>query len=72
MMGFLASDYIKFKNSHPVKDIKLEKFNSFLKKDLKLKALFGCSVKETGLFEDQMADGILGLNDGSSLISSME
>lgn len=51
-MGFLGSDYIKFKNSHPVKDPKLKKFNQYLIKDLSLKAIFGCTLKETGLFKD--------------------
>lgn len=49
-MGFLGVDYIKFKNSQPVRDKKLDKFNKFLLKDLSLKAIFGCTIKETGLF----------------------
>jgi len=39
---------------------------------MSLKALFGCTLKETGLFKDQFADGILGLDDGSSFIKSLE
>lgn len=72
MNGFLAEDYIKFKNSRPVSDYKLSKFNEKLKNDLKLKAEFGCTTKETGLFKSQYADGILGLDNGSTFISSME
>ena len=70
--GFLASDYIKFKNGKRISDNKLSNFNKFLKKDLKLKAEFGCTTKESGLFKDQYADGILGLDDGSSFIKSLE
>lgn len=72
LKGFLADDYVKFKNSRPVNDYKLTKFNRKLKKDLKLMAEFGCTTKETGLFKSQYADGILGLDDGSTLIESME
>lgn len=67
-MGFLGTDYIKFKNAQKVNDVKLKKFNKFLFKDLSLKAIFGCTVKESGLFREQYADGILGLDDGSTLI----
>lgn len=49
--GFLAEDYIRFKNSRPVADYKLDKFNEKLKNDLMLKAEFGCTTKETGLFK---------------------
>lgn len=49
--GFLADDLIKFKNSRPVSDYKLNKFNEKLSNDLKLKAEFGCTTKETGLFK---------------------
>jgi hypothetical protein len=72
LLGFLADDYIRFKNANKVEDHKIDKFNTFLTKDLRLKAEFGCTTKETGLFKSQYADGILGLDDGSSLISSME
>ena len=68
MHGFLADDYINFKNSRPVRDQKLDQLNKNLKSDLKLKAEFGCTTKETGLFKSQYADGILGLDDGSTLI----
>lgn len=72
LLGFLADDYMKFKNSKTVVDGKLTKFNKGLKKDLKLKAEFGCTTKETGLFKTQYADGILGLDNDSSFITSME
>lgn len=72
LLGFLADDYIKFKDSRKVKDYKLSRLNSKLKKDLRMKAEFGCTTKETGLFKTQYADGILGLDSDSSLIESME
>ena len=72
LLGFLADDYMKFKNSRTVVDPKLSKFNKNLNKDLKLKAEFGCTTKETGLFKTQYADGILGLDNDSSFITSME
>ncbi len=72
LLGFLAEDYIKFKNSRKVNDYKLSRLNTFLKKDLKLKVEFGCTTKETGLFKSQYADGILGLDNASSLMNSME
>lgn len=72
LLGFLADDYIRFKNARRVNDPKLVHFNSYLKKDLKLKAEFGCTTKETGLFKDQYADGIIGLDQHSGFIKSME
>lgn len=72
LLGFLAEDYVKFKDSRRVKDYKLTRLNSMLKKDLAMKAEFGCTTKETGLFKTQYADGILGLDNDSSLIESLE
>lgn len=72
LLGFLAEDYIKFKDSRRVNDYKLAKLNAMLKKDLKMKAEFGCTTKETGLFKTQYADGILGLDNDSSLIESLQ
>jgi hypothetical protein len=43
-----------------------------MKKDMRVKAEFGCTTKETGLFKTQFADGILGLDNGSTLIESIE
>lgn len=37
-----------------------------------MKAEFGCTTKETGLFKTQYADGIFGLDNDSTLIDSME
>ena len=72
LLGFLASDYLRFKNAKKVNDPRLKMFNSFLQKDLKLKAEFGCTTKETGLFKTQYADGIIGLDNASGFIESVE
>ena len=37
-----------------------------------LQGSFGCTIKETGLFKTQFADGILGMDDNSELIGSLE
>ena len=63
---------MKFKNSRSVNDPKLSQLNSALKKDLWIKTEFGCTTKETGLFKTQFADGILGLDNDSTMIESME
>ena len=72
LYGILAQDYIKFKNARRVADPKLQMLNAVGVKDLKLKAEFGCTTKETGLFVTQYADGILGLDNNSSFIESIE
>jgi len=72
LLGFLADDYVKFKDSRRVVDSKLSRLNSQLKNDLRMKAEFGCTTKETGLFKSQYADGILGLDNDSTLMTSIE
>jgi hypothetical protein len=72
LLGFLATDYVKFKNARKVSDPKLQQLNAVGMKNLKLKAEFGCTTKETGLFVTQYADGILGLDNNSSFIESIE
>ena len=72
LIGFLAEDLVRFKNARAVQDGKLYQLNSQLTKDLRLKAEFGCTTKETGLFKTQYADGILGLDNASNLIESIE
>lgn len=51
LLGFMADDLVRFKNSQRVNDPKLDKLNKSLKKDLRMKAEFGCTTKETGLFK---------------------
>lgn len=72
LLGFLANDYVKFKNARKVADPKLQQLNAVGMKSLRVKAEFGCTTKETGLFVTQYADGILGLDNTSSFIESIE
>lgn len=72
LYGIMGFDYIKFKNSHKIDDQRLKVLNENLMKQLQIKAEFGCTTKETGLFKTQYADGILGLDNNSSLIQSIE
>lgn len=72
LLGFLGEDYVKFDNAKIVEDKRLNVLNSNLKKDIRLKSVFGCTTKETGLFKTQYADGILGLDDASTFIKSIE
>lgn len=51
LLGFMGFDYVRFKNSHRIRDKKLSELNSSLKKDLRIKTEFGCTTKETGLFK---------------------
>lgn len=72
LYGFLGIDLIRFKNAKKVYGSKLKHLNGKLKKDMKMNSEFGCTEKETGLFKTQYADGILGLDDQSEFIRSME
>lgn len=72
LYGFLADDLIRFKNAKHVYGTKLQQLNRKLVKDIRLQTEFGCTEKETGLFKTQYADGILGLDDQSEFINSLE
>lgn len=72
MLGYEADDKVRFINSHWTNDPALTRLNEKLQKDLKINTMFGCTTKETGLFKTQYADGILGLDNDSSMIDSME
>lgn len=49
LFGVMGFDYIRFKNSHNDSFPRLKELNTY-KKDLQIKAEFGCTTKETGLF----------------------
>ena len=72
LYGFLADDLIRFKSAKRVYGHKLSELNRKLVKDVRLQTEFGCTEKETGLFKTQYADGILGLDDQSEFINSLE
>ena len=72
LYGFLADDLVRFKNAKHVYGTKLKELNRKLVKDVRLQTEFGCTEKETGLFKTQYADGILGLDDQSEFINSLE
>ena len=72
LYGFLADDLVRFKNAKKVYGTKLHELNRKLVKDVRLQTEFGCTEKETGLFKTQYADGILGLDDQSEFINSLE
>ena len=72
LYGFLADDLIRFKNAKAVYGNKLKLLNNKLVKDVRIQTEFGCTEKETGLFKTQYADGILGLDDQSEFINSLE
>ena len=72
LYGFLADDLIVFKNAKQVYGNKLKNLNKKLVKDVRIQTEFGCTEKETGLFKTQYADGILGLDDQSEFINSLE
>ena len=72
LYGFLADDLVRFKSAKHVYGNKLRELNRKLVKDIRLQTEFGCTEKETGLFKTQYADGILGLDDQSEFINSLE
>lgn len=72
LYGFLADDLIRFKSAKQVYGNKLRELNKKLVKDVRIQTEFGCTEKETGLFKTQYADGILGLDDQSEFINSLE
>lgn len=72
LYGFLADDLIRFKSAKQVYGTKLKDLNKKLVKDVRIQTEFGCTEKETGLFKTQYADGILGLDDQSEFINSLE
>lgn len=72
LLGYLGEDQVRFVNALETEDQKIFNLNKGQKQDMTLKATFGCTTKETGLFKTQYADGILGIDNGSSLIESIE
>ena len=70
--GFLAQDFVSFKTKQSSEGTSLKRTGFSTLSDLKIKTEFGCTTKETGLFVSQYADGIMGLDDKSSFIQSVE
>ena len=66
LSGFLGSDYLRFKTAIP------DPTSLVGKSSLAIKAEFGCSTFEEGKIKDQPADGIVGLNNHSSFLKSLE
>ena len=72
LYGIRVADFITFRNKFKKEGSSMSDYTSSGKKELIMYADFGCTTKETGLFLTQTADGILGLDNGSSFIASVE